>query len=317
VRERFVNNKEPGRAYIDKKTGLSRTFIPAKIEDNPTLFLNDPGYLQRLESLPEIEKLRLRYGIWDVFEGQVFMELNRSVHGCEKFEIPVEWERFVVFDWGYAKPFCVQWFAVDFNEVLYLYREWYGMKPGEFDVGIRMSNADIARGMLEREEDENMGARVADPAIWNKTPLKSGGQGPSVQEDMGNEGVFFIKADNDRLQGKMQFHERLVIDKVKDENGTIIKEEPRLVVFNTCKHWWRTVPEMQECPRNPEDVDSDQEDHCYDTTRYGLMFRRIAPRVKKKVVTGTFKSERSRYLSAKKKALKYGISMHSAYSGIK
>jgi hypothetical protein len=65
VKERFVTITDPLRTHIDLKTGLSRVFVPATIEDNPTLYDNDPSYLARLESLPEIEKQRLRYGIWD------------------------------------------------------------------------------------------------------------------------------------------------------------------------------------------------------------------------------------------------------------
>ena len=55
-------------------------FIPATIEDNPTLFDNDEEYLRRLEALPEIERKRLRHGVWDAFEGQIFTELSQSIN---------------------------------------------------------------------------------------------------------------------------------------------------------------------------------------------------------------------------------------------
>jgi len=48
-------------------------------------------------------------------------------------------------------------------------------------------------------------------------------------------------------------------------------------VFNTCKHWLRTIPKLPPDSLNPEDVDTDAEDHAWDATRYGVMrARRIA-----------------------------------------
>jgi hypothetical protein len=118
VKDRYVTMTEPGKTYIDPKTGLSRVFIPGQREDNPSLFENDPGYLSRLDALPEIERLRLKDGIWDSFEGQIFTELSQRVHGIEPFDIPPEWERFCVLDWGFAKPFSVGWYAVDYDGIL-------------------------------------------------------------------------------------------------------------------------------------------------------------------------------------------------------
>jgi hypothetical protein len=43
---------------------LSRTFIPAFLEDNPALVAHDPGYKARLESLPEPYRSQLRDGNW-------------------------------------------------------------------------------------------------------------------------------------------------------------------------------------------------------------------------------------------------------------
>ena len=68
-KERFVDVAKPGTTHIDPETGLSRIFIPARIQDNPTLIDNDPAYLSRLRALPEIERKRLMDGDWEVLEG--------------------------------------------------------------------------------------------------------------------------------------------------------------------------------------------------------------------------------------------------------
>ena len=52
---------------------MSRQFIAANVYDNPTLLQNDPGYIQRLEALPLIERARLLAGDWQIRpQGNVF-----------------------------------------------------------------------------------------------------------------------------------------------------------------------------------------------------------------------------------------------------
>lgn len=319
VKERFVSITEPGRTFVDPVSGLSRIFIPGKLEDNPTLIESDPQYRARLMMLPEIERLRLLEGVWDAFEGQVFTELSQRVHGIEPFDIPPEWYRFMSFDWGYSKPFSCGWYALDFDGNIYRYREWYGVKEGEFDKGLRMETADIAEGILSREK-EKINARIADPAIWSTTPNKHkyGIKGHSVQEDLQNAGLFFLKADNDRLQGKMQVHRRLKIETEVDETtGEILAENPKFYAFNNCAHFWRTVPQLRESPNNPEDVDSDQEDHIYDEFRYACQFRPIQPKRIDREPEGSFASERKKLIRAKQFAKRHGVSLTQAYSRVK
>lgn len=318
VKERFVTITEPGKTYVDPKTGLSRIFVPGTIEDNPTLMLADPGYVMRLEALPELEKQRLRYGIWDAFEGQVFAELSKLSHGCEPFDVPPEWEKFCVFDWGYAKPFSVGWYAMDYDGMLYRYREWYGCKEREPDAGLKMVAAEVARGILEREK-EKIKFRVADPSIWHPRPdsRKGESKGPTVQDDMSSQGVFFLKADNDRVHGKMQVHKRLKSDEQVDESTGEIVAQASVKIFNNHHHFWRTIPTLQEDPKNPEDVDTDQEDHIYDEFRYACMARPIRPKKIHTLPSGSFAVERNRLIRAKQYARRHGTSLEAAYSRIR
>ncbi|HEU4343773.1 MAG TPA: terminase family protein [Candidatus Binatia bacterium] len=325
VKERFVTITDHGRPYIDPKTGLSRVFIPAKIEDNPTLFENDPAYVQRLEALPEIERMRLRHGIWDAFEGQVFTELSQRLHGCEDFDVPPEWERYCVLDWGYAKPFSVGWYAMDYDGVLYRYREWYGCKREETgesdgaDAGLKMQAWEVAKGILDREKGEKIRMRIADPSIFHPHPenRKREARGVTIHEDMTAQGVYFIKADNDRMHGKQQVHKRLKLSTEIDEStGEVTDEQSMFKVFNSCKGFWRTFPQMREDPRNPEDIDTDQEDHVYDEVRYMCMARPIKPKKVERIPAGSFQAERMRLIRAKKYAQRHGVSVDVAYGRV-
>ena len=318
VRERFVDVAPPGETFIDPESGLSRAFVPAKVTDNPAIVENDPGYIRRLEALPHVEKLRLLHGDWKTFEGQVFVELSQRVHGMEPDALPAEWERFMSFDWGYAKPWCALWFAVDYDGVIYLYRELYGCKEDQHDMGLRQTNAEICRAILDVEK-ERVKYRVADPACWSPTKIRGSNKahGPSFVEDAANEGLFFLKADNDRLRGKQQCHMRFMLETETNNKGEVIKEYPRFVAFNNCKHWWRTVMQLREDPKNPEDVDTDQEDHLYDTTRYAFMSRPVTPVRKPDIPQGTFQAERRRLIRARKYSRRHGVSLEVAYSRVR
>lgn len=309
------------KIHIDPKTGTSRTFVPATVYDNASIMLYDPAYVRRLENLPEVERRRLLLGEWDVFEGQAFVELSQVVHGCEPFDIPPEWEKFMSFDWGYSAPFSVGWYALDYDGVLYRYREWYGCSETEGNVGLRMTTNDIARGILDREK-EKIKFRVADPRCWGRTPLGSkGGKpifGPPVAEDMAREGVFMIKADNDRLSGKMQVHKRFQIEEEIDpETGEVHKEYPRILIFNDQKYFWKTMPQIRLDERNPEDIDTEQEDHIYDEFRYACMARPIIPKRRITVPPGTFAAERNRLINAKRYARRHNVSLEIAYQRIR
>lgn len=65
-----------------------------------------------------------------------------------------------------------------------------------------------------------------------------------------------------------------------DEEG-----RPMFQVFDTCRHFIRTIPNLVYDESNVEDIDTTQEDHVYDECRYVLMENPISPRqVRKEVV---------------------------------
>lgn len=101
-------------------------------EDNPRLFnadgsLTDAGakYMGVLDALTGVRKDRLRYGRWAQAEGVVHDGWDRAVHLIDPFPIPPEWRRLRSIDFGFTNPFVCQWWAVDYDGRMYLYREIY------------------------------------------------------------------------------------------------------------------------------------------------------------------------------------------------
>lgn len=265
VKRKYITGTNHGnKIVVDELTGNKISFIPATVYDNTIMMLNDPAYVKRLENLPEQEKKAFLYGDWDVFIGQVFSEWRRDVHVIEPFEIPKAWPKWKAMDWGFTKPYCVKWYTCDYDGKVIVYRELYGCKPGEFNVGTQETARDVARKVKKLEINDGSVYGVADPACWAKT----GHDGPSIAEVFALEGVAWSKADNDRMQGKMQIHMRL--------RGWG-EGKPGLVYFSTCEHSIRTLPELIYDDKKVEDVDTTIEDHPYDADRYSLMSRPWTP----------------------------------------
>lgn len=269
-----VKNQDGEKIEMTRK----RIFIKSSVFDNKKLLENDPNYLANLASLPDAQRRALLYGDWDSFEGQVFTEWRdnpegylskKNTHVIEPFKIPKHWRRYRSFDFGYSKPFAVQWWAVDDDGAVYLYRQLYGCKKDSPNVGLQWEPHEIARKIREIEDTFERGNKiigVADPSIWDKSRGKEG----TVITMMEREGVYFNKGKNDRLSGLMQLHHRLAFDK----NGL-----PAMYVFNTCRQFIRTLPNLVYSTVNVEDIDTTQEDHDYDACRYFLMENPIAARI--------------------------------------
>jgi hypothetical protein len=310
MKDRFrIGHVLPGTTIRDDETGMTRVFIPAKLADNPSLAESDPQYVSRLMQLPEIERLRLMEGNWDSFTGQAFPELSWDIHGFD-FDVPLEWERFATFDWGFAKPWVYILWAVDYEGKIYAYKMRYGCKPGEPDMGLRQTDTEIGREIRIVDQGEpKIRMRAADPSIWNKRTTKDGILGPAPVDGLMAEGLHFVKADNDRILGWQQLHHRLKID---DEDG-----RPGIYFHRSLDDIWRTLPLMRHSEKRPEDLETDKvEDHIPDCIRYAVMTRPIRPRMEIKPDVGSFQYERRKLIRARQMASRYGIGLSAAYGRV-
>lgn len=89
--------------------------------DNPH---NPVLYLDMLNRLTGVLGQRLRDGLWIRAEGAVY-DFDAAIHLINSFKIPSHWRRFRVVDFGYTNPLCCQWYALDHDDRMYLYREIY------------------------------------------------------------------------------------------------------------------------------------------------------------------------------------------------
>ena len=209
-----------------------------------------------LLSLPEQQRRQLLDGDWDIKEGAAFTEFDRNIHVIEPFNIPNNWVKFRACDYGYGSYSAVVWIAVAPDEQLVVYRELYVSK---------VLATDLADMILELESgDGNIRYGVLDSSLWHKR----GDTGPSLAEQMVQRGCRFRPSDRSkgsRVSGKNELHRRLQVDE--------FTEEPRIVFFNNCHNLIAQLPALPIDKKNPEDIDTNAEDHLYDALRYGIMSR--------------------------------------------
>ena len=286
VKKTFIDNCQPLdiRRVGKKEGGMLRQYIPARLEDNPSLLEDSPDYVDKLEGLGSESLVKaMKYGDWDIVAGGMFDDVwNRDVHVIEPFSIPSSWRIYCVFDWGSSKPFSVGWFIVTDGTThngipnfargtIIRFAEWYGCEKDDNgnsmpNVGINMLPGKVAKGILEREEEMGISKysliRKADPSIFNASI------GISVASEMAKYKMYFEPANASTGTRKIRWQ---LLRKMLLASCADYREEPGFFVFSHCLDFIRTVPVAPRDPKNPDDVDTKSEDHILDETGYMIM----------------------------------------------
>lgn len=263
-----------------------------------------PEYVAELETItdPNLRAAWL-FGSWDIVSGGIFDGVwDMRVHVIQPFAIPTHWRITRSFDYGSSRPFSVGWWAIsDGCDVvlgdgrvmatvrgdLFRIAEWYGT-TGKTNEGLRMLATDIATGIVEREVAMNIHSRVvpgpADNSIWDLL------NGNSIAVDMAKpvrvggrmmKGVVWNRSDKSpgsRVQGWLAIRRMMNNAKRKttklagsDVEVPIPRTEPGIFAFNHCKYFKDQMGALARDEKNPDDVDTDSEDHLADEVRYMVL----------------------------------------------
>lgn len=258
--------------------GMTRQYIPALLTDNITLMENDPTYGDKLRGLGNSQLVEgMLSGNWDVNDEGAIPNWDQKVHVKPKFAIPAGWKVRRGYDYGYGAPYAVLWFVEATGETIrmpdgsdwtpprksiIIIDEIYG--ADKFGKGLKESVTVTAQKI--KAKDIGYGtvfSGPADSAIYNKE------QGPSIAERMSDEGVNWIPADKkpgSRINGLATLN-AMVFEATKE-----VPERPCFYVTDNCTNTCDQIPVLETDPKNPQDVDTKQEDHVYDVIRYIVLY---------------------------------------------
>lgn len=253
VKERFIDIGEPNEIHkvkLESGQETTRIFIPSFVQDNMFLLEYDPDYIKRLDNLPEKERKALKYGDWDIFDGQFFNEFRRDIHVIEPFEIPKEWRIYRTRDYGLDMLACY-WIALDNYMNAYVFKEVY-------ESGLIVSDA---AKLINEVNDEKIYIDLAPPDLWNRNK----DTGKSTFDIFAENGQYLSKADNNRISGWLAVKEWL--KPYTDEQGQLTS---KLKIFSNCKNLIRTLPALQHDERKPNDtaIEPHELTHAPDALRY-------------------------------------------------
>jgi len=286
LKKNFIDNRKPDEIWraSDEDGGMLRQFIPARLNDNPSL---DPvSYAASLKGIGSAGYIEaLLQGRWDATVGAFFPQIDKSVHLIKAFKIPQYFPRFMAYDHGACgegDPFSAGWYTIHSGEFpltsaitgdrimaaknsIICYRRWNGS-------GLPKTNAiEISNGFKERERDESLLFRVAggdiveQRGIATPDPLTQKAKGESVFTLFKKQGIHFIMADRRRQNGWAQIDYRL-----DGENGF-----PLAYWVEECEEDLDTIGALQHDLNDPADI-AKGDDHDADRTRYAFMTRPVA-----------------------------------------
>lgn len=242
------------------KNGRTRQYIKATIDDHPDAEFRKQ-YIVSLESIKN-ERLRksLRWGDWDAFEGQVFMEWDERQHVIEQLPPGLlnESMRYIGHDIGRRDHGAAEWvFKAPENEYgvehYYAYREiyqqWKDAKEWGKDIKYVIDEEPIEFVVLPHDAF----------AIGH-------GASRSYADTFAEMDIPYERANSltkgSRMHRQDLLHQLLQIS----PDGT-----PYLQIHKNCQNLIRTIPDLPYSETIREQIDDKAEDHAYDALTYALM----------------------------------------------
>jgi len=309
VRRRFINPAKNGKVVRT----TTRVFNPQTQQDEDitktqvaifgsyreNIYLA-PEYIAELDRLTASD-INLReawlHGNWDVTSGGALDDLwKKEIHILPRFVVPRNWHIDRSFDWGSSHPFSVGWWTEANGEEVELLNgkkicfqpgtliqiaEWYGTKEIGSNKGLKMSAADIADGIIEREI-ELMKSGWIQSQPWpgpadNQISDVRETDVDTIEKKMGDKGVRWTPSD--KSPGSRRNGLQLIRDRLQ---ASVTKEGPALYFMQNCTGSIETLPTLPRDDIKIDDVDSAAEDHCYDMVRYRVLkgSNRIAKKIK-------------------------------------
>jgi len=219
---------------------------------------NPAAYLDSLGKLTGLQKMRLVDGLWIQAEGAVYKGFRHELHVKQR-ELPDDWRRIRSVDFGYTNPFVCQWWAIDGDKRMYLYREIY-------QTGLLVEDA--AKMIVELSRGERIEATVCDHDAEDRATLARHGV-PTVPADKAvTVGIQSVQA---RLRKAGDGRPRLYVrpDAVVEVDRKLEDSyKPTCTLEEFPAYVWQPAREGKADKEEPVK----DNDHGMDAMRYAVMY---------------------------------------------
>lgn len=255
--------------FKDKKTADLFLNIRAPSTENKHL---PAGYVETL--LNSWSEQRIRREILadeEIFEGAVYPEFRRDVHVIPPFAIPKDWTRLVGADHGWTNPTAWVWGAVDPDNNVYLYREYY-------ETGRTIKQ--IVDDVKALNGSDTLSGIYIDPSTKAVRSQTGSSDWDTYLQHVPQDWPI-IPAQNDVEGG---------LNKVREYLKPGANGKPKLFVFNTLNNWldeigeyrYEEQPAHQQGRVNLKEQPRKYKDHLMDATRYLIVSRPEGPKAEDK-----------------------------------
>jgi Terminase large subunit, T4likevirus-type, N-terminal len=310
VKRRFIQRPgyepfEPMAIYdykgVPRSGGKKRQFIPAKLEDNPSLDREE--YEETLEGIGDPVLIKaFRDGDWNIVAGSMFGGSWREKivkggirwpwHVHPGFRVPKTWPLWRGADDGYENPAACYWVTQDPEyKTFYVIDEIYARHLLAPDYATRVLDKDRSIPLQdafgqEVFNDERLKGTLDLSAFTDIGQSDKDGQKQITRgEQMNRMGCKWTpvqKWPGSRVAGIQNFHRLLKPNKlapalIDPETKEVLLEHdrPGIVFFARCVNAVRTIPALprSKVPGDEEDIADNAEDHGFDAIRYALQYK--------------------------------------------
>jgi phage terminase large subunit len=256
--------------------------------DNPTLFVrNSRGELEldeegqpitteqghrsmtMLQSLTGVRYKRGYLGLWVGAEGLVYEDFDQQIHVVDNIEPQPHWRKFRVFDFGYNHPFVCQFWALDHDDVLYLWKEIYmtGRTVRQHVEGIRG-----VPGVRQLSYGHDFEVNICD---WDAEDRATLEEMLNIETIAADKRISTgIEAVQNRLRVQGNNKPRIVFSRnaIQEIDGELeMRYQPTCTIEEFPAYVWRKIKEGSE-QTSKDEKPVKQADHGLDATKYMVAY---------------------------------------------
>ena len=239
--------------YLNENQDDQVWYIQMEWKDNPYLSKKEIDML--ISTMSQEEQESRRFGKFVNSAGLVYSEFDENVHVIEPFDVPKEWYDNISIDPGLNNPLSAHFYAVDFDDNVYVIREHFEAKK---DVVYHSNKIkEIANNLNWHRASNGMLCALIDSAANQRTLASE----KNVVELFYENGILVNpKFNKDLFSGISKIKSYLI-----GSNG-----KPKLYIFKNCVN---LIRELKTYWWGDGDNPIKKDDHALDELRYYIMNR--------------------------------------------